>query len=120
MRPLLISIWTVFVLTSAPAVVLAQTPTNADKVWTVRSGDTLDKVIQSNYPNSPLRIELLRESIIEKNPSAFSPRSPKLLITGSQLKLPDHAALMQRYFKASGAELQDGARDARKGWIRYP
>ncbi len=44
--------------------------------YQVESGDTLDKVIRKTMPDSPLRIEILRNAYVQQNPQAFTKAPP--------------------------------------------
>ncbi len=46
--------------------------------YTVREGDTLDKIIRLHMGNSPLRIELLRDAVVKQNSHAFVKGSTKV------------------------------------------
>ena len=101
--------------------VLAEAATDAPakSAYVVKSGDTLDKVVRFAYPNSPLRPDLLREEIVRLNPSAFTKGSPKVLMAGANLQLPDHDALLGKHLVKAGASADTGP-DARRHWVRYP
>jgi len=88
--------------------------------YVVKSGDTLDKVVRANFPNSPLRTELLRDEIAALNPSAFTKGSSKMLMAGATLQLPTHETLLNKHLgKATGGEANTGF-EARRHWVRYP
>jgi Tfp pilus assembly protein FimV len=97
--------------------------------YTVREGDTLDKVIRLNMGNSPLRIEILREAVIKQNPQAFSKGSNKVLLANAVITLPNHNELLQKQLMAvlppaepvaPPAATSSYAEDRRKSWVRYP
>lgn len=104
-------------VTSSAAEPGAEAPPKS--AYVVKSGDTLDKVVRSAYPNSPLRPDLLREEIVRLNPSAFTKGSPKVLMAGANLQLPDHDALLGKHLVKAGASADTGP-DARRHWVRYP
>ena len=89
--------------------------------YVVKSGDTLDKVVRAAFPNSPLRPDLLRDEITRLNPAAFTKGSPKLLMAGANLQLPEHDALLGKHLgkPASGGSADTGS-EARRHWVRYP
>ncbi|MEY4075536.1 MAG: hypothetical protein RJA29_2893, partial [Pseudomonadota bacterium] len=64
--------------------------------YLVKPGDTLDKVVRTAFPNSPLRPDLLRDEITRLNPAAFTKGSPKVLMAGANLQLPEHDALLSK------------------------
>ena len=90
--------------------------------YVVKPGDTLDKVVRAAFPNSPLRPDLLRDEITRLNPAAFTKGSPKVLMAGANLQLPEHDALLSKHLgkppTVSGSA--DTGSDARRHWLRYP
>lgn len=108
----------------------ADSAPSAGSSYTVKPGDTLDKVIRQQLSGSPLRAEILRDALISQNPGAFTKGSPKMLLTGAVLQLPDQEALMRKHFQASSApaaapvvaEHAGAERSAatRRNWVRYP
>ncbi len=66
------------------------------KTHTVVAGDTLDKVVQKYYANSPLKIEVLRDWVVVNNPKAFTKANTKKLQPGTVLNLADQAELIQK------------------------
>ena len=56
--------------------------------YVVKAGDTLEKIIAQNFADSPIKPDILRKELMTLNPTAFSKGSPKMLLTGSTLKLP--------------------------------
>ena len=98
--------------------------------YTVKAGDTLDKVIRQQFSSSPLRTEILRDALISQNPGAFTKGSPKMLLTGAVLHLPDQEALMRKHFQPSTATASappvadpsaaERSAAIRRNWVRYP
>ena len=105
-------------MTHAMAQPAAEASSKADYV--VKSGDTLDKVVRTAFPNSPLRPDLLREEIVRLNPSAFTKGSPKMLMAGATLQLPAHDALLSKHLGKSSGGNADTGFEARRHWVRYP
>ncbi|NBY05003.1 MAG: hypothetical protein EBQ82_06345 [Betaproteobacteria bacterium] len=102
---------------------------SAPAKYTVREGDTLDKVIRMHMGNSPLRIEILREAVIQQNPQAFAKGSNKYLLANAVLTLPNHSELVQKQLAAvlppaepatPAASNSHYTEDRRKSWVRYP
>lgn len=101
-------------------------------IYTPKSGESLDQVIFQTMANSPLKIELLRQAIINLNPNAFEPakgKTPSLrLRKGVSLRLPDSAQLLQAFVppKPELASIDQSANSAldgtmeRKSWIHFP
>jgi Tfp pilus assembly protein FimV len=66
------------------------------KTHTVVAGDTLDKVVQKYYANSPLKADVLRDWVVVNNPKAFTKVNTKKLQPGTVLNLVDQAELIQK------------------------
>ena len=107
----------------------AQAASSAGAVkYTVREGDTLDKIIRLHMGNSPLRIEILRDAVVKQNPHAFVKGSTKVLLAHAVITLPNHTELLQMQLgsvlpKAEPAPATTNtsmAEDRRKTWVRYP
>ena len=96
--------------------------------YTVREGDTLDKIIRLHMGNSPLRIELLRDAVVKQNPHAFVKGSTKVLLAHAVITVPNHNELLQKQLGSAmpGADptppaaSTSMAEDRRKTWVRYP
>ena len=98
------------------------------RTYTVVAGDTLDRVVQKTMGASPLKVELLRQALVQANPQGIAPgRNPRLK-AGTVLQLPDHDALLRAVAlpalqQAEGAQPHSGsgaAGDQRRRWVRYP
>jgi Tfp pilus assembly protein FimV len=66
------------------------------KTHTVVAGDTLDKVVQKYYANSPLKADVLRDWVVVNNPKVFTKVNTKKLQPGTVLNLADQAELIQK------------------------
>jgi len=64
--------------------------------YTTRKGDTVEKILQKFYPASPLRADVLRDALVQNNPTAFPKGSAKSLVIGSNLSLPDPLELSRK------------------------
>lgn len=120
------------VLAAAPAVALAVAP--AGSTYKVQSGDTLDKVVRHTMGDSPLKPELLRQAFIQQNPQAFTKSTPRALVVGAVLTVPNHDDVLRMHMSqvkpsgAAGAGRAMGAGYAttdmnmneRKNWVRFP
>ncbi|MEY4122532.1 MAG: hypothetical protein RLZZ457_1370 [Pseudomonadota bacterium] len=120
------------VLAAAPAVALAVAP--AGSTYKVQSGDTLDKVVRHTMGDSPLKPELLRQAFIQQNPQAFTKSTPRALVVGAVLTVPNHDDVLRMHMsqvKPSGAAGTGRAMGAgyattdmnmneRKNWVRFP
>ncbi len=90
----------------------------APATYNVRTGETLDQVIRQTMGTSPLRIELLRQAFLDQNPKAFTKTTPRYLMAGAVLTVPNHDELLRQHLNA--AKPATGVIDERKFWVRYP
>jgi hypothetical protein len=99
------------------------------RTYQVLSGDTLDKVIRETMPNSPLKIEILRNAFIQQNPQAFTKSPPRVLMAGSVVVVPNHDDLLRSYVgggnraygvRGGGYSTADMNMNERKNWVRFP
>ncbi len=98
-------------------------------VYVVKRGDTLDRIIQKNMPDSPLKLPLLRQAIAKANPEAFPRPGDYRLRAGAVLHLPNSAELLhsvvdpilQPWDEAHGRGDRNARdQDAQRHWVRYP
>jgi len=102
------------------------------KSYTVEPGDTLDKVIRKFYPGSPLKIEVLRSMITERNRGAFTKGETKVLMAGVTLSLPDQMEIVNSVLVIKGEKavekseskgetgLGTDSSNLHRTWVRYP
>jgi Tfp pilus assembly protein FimV len=64
--------------------------------YKVKPGDTVDRIIQKFYASSLLRMDVLREALVQHNPKSFVKANPKSLIAGSTLSLPNQTELIKK------------------------
>ena len=64
--------------------------------YKVKAGDTVERIIQKFYASSPLRIDVLREALVQNNPKSFVKANPKSLLAGTTLSLPDQTELIKK------------------------
>lgn len=122
---------------AAAAPTHAATPVAAPATYLVKSGDTLDKVVQKALGDSPLKSDILKREIAALNPDAFSKGSQKILKTGVLLKLPNNDDLLRSQLgqtaQANGSRkqfvgyetypdivLNPQGLEKRKSWVQYP
>lgn len=93
---------------ATPAVVTAEAPKEAAAVaeigsYKVKAGDTIDRIIQKFYASSPLRVDVLREALVQNNPKSFVKGNPKSLLAGTTLSLPDQTELVKKLMPSLAA-----------------
>ena len=64
--------------------------------YITRKGDTVEKILKKFYPASPLRADVLRDALVQNNPTAFPKGRAKSLVIGSNLSLPDPLELSRK------------------------
>ena len=116
------------VLLSVPVLAMTASP-EPRSTYKVMSGDTLDKVIRKTMPDSPLRVEVLRNAFVQQNPQAFTKSPPRALMAGVVLNVPNHDELLRSHMTSGRASGSGGAYRGggyssadleRKNWVRYP
>jgi len=89
--------------------------------YVVKPGDSLDKVIAQNFANSIVKPEVLKKELLAMNPSAFSKGNPKMLLSGSTLKLPTPEQLLSKSANAMGSTWSgEKANLMLSGYTAYP
>ncbi len=104
--------------------------------YTVRTGDTLDRIISQQIGASPFSIVFLRDAIAQMNPQALPQGARGTLLAGAVMQIPDGCALRQMAFgdaacggmpEPSGAGGRSAPPSAaermeieRRSWVRYP
>ena len=101
----------------------------AGSTYQPKPSETLDQVITHTLPNSPLRIELLRQAFIAQNPEAFVPGKVPKLRKGMALRVPDHAELLRTYLgprepvadtQPAASRYSPSTSDERRRWVQFP
>jgi len=102
------------------------------QTYTVRPGDTLDRIISESLGQTPFNQNFLREAFAQLNPKALpqGPRGP--LMAGATLRIPDAAGLRRLAFPGEASDTRavapvkpagdtgDYVPDVRQSWIRFP
>lgn len=119
----------------APAVARVATPSpssaavSAGRQQTqVRPGETLDRVLARTLGATPFAPALVRKTVVEMNPTAFTGGSPHRLNAGATLVLPSLQDLQSVAAGGTVGALMPGApggghshsADDRRNWIRFP
>lgn len=100
----------------------AASPTPTLVVLT-QKGDTVDKIVARTLGHLPLRTDVLRKALIQRNPEVFPKGKVGRIPVGSTIYLPSHedfrvAALGQQAKPIT--QVADTQVDERRGWIRFP
>ena len=123
--------WLCCAAVAAPLLALAASPAPRT-TYQVVSGDTLDKVSKKTMPDSPLRIDILRNAFVQQNPQAFTKSPPRALMAGAVLNVPKHDDLLRSYMvpgnapgnsgtlRGGGYSTADMNMNERKNWVRFP
>ena len=116
----------------------AQTNVTADpskqaftsKSFTLKSSQTLDKVVQEVYKDSPLSYSILRNALLSANPLILSGNPAQRIKAGLTLAVPDHTQLVMTTLKPWMTMEEAGAEkyhktpsediSARRNWVRFP
>ena len=108
---------------AAPSLAHDNSEPGKGRTYVVRSGDTLDRVIQKAMHNSPLKIEFLRDAVVRANPEVFTRPGSYRIRSGQVLQLPEMGKVLQ---EAVGPLLQSaeahGPNDeqTRGRWVHFP
>jgi hypothetical protein len=126
-----VRIWAFCLVLAAPALALAASPA-VHNTYKVEAGDTLDKVIKKTMPDSPLRVDILRNAFVQQNPQAFTKSPPRSLMAGAVLNVPNHDDLLRSHMvpgqapgssgmhRGGGYSTADMNMSERKNWVRFP
>ena len=94
-----------------------------------KTGETLDQAIARTLPQSPLKLELLRQAFIAQNPQAIAPGKVPKLRKGVPLLVPDHDALLRMHLgslvapvdaPSPNARYSPSTSEERKRWVQFP
>jgi len=111
--------------------------TQGARQYSVRSGDTLDRIISQQIGSSPFSIVFLREALARLNPEALPQGARGVLLAGATLQIPDACALQLLAFggtsgcdapsapasgegRPSPMSAADRMEMERRSWVRYP
>lgn len=99
------------------------------KSFSLKSSQTLDKVVQEVYKDSPLSYLILRNALLHANPLVLSGNPAQKIKAGLTLVIPDHTQLVLKTLSPyiSEQEVSDkqnrtyGADPStRRNWVRFP
>lgn len=111
--------------TSAPA---ANSPAahnaHGATAYTSKAGDTLNKIVSSQYKDSPLHSNLLVKAVRQLNPNGLPAKPDQRLKTGTVLHLPSHAQVVLETLQAHLPEGHTAHTNSpplsREHWVRFP
>ena len=104
-------------------------PSAPARSYLPKGGETLDQVIARTLPDSPLKMELLRQAFIAQNPQAITPGKVPKLRKGVPLVVPDHEALLRMHLGSltapvdappPNARFSPSTSEERKRWVQFP
>ena len=105
---------------------LARRPVNEDEdnilapgsSYTIQSGDTLALIADGAYGHTDVRLDLIRDMIVDNNPHAFFRDNPNFIYAGKVISIPSVDDLRKFIFKDSKARVFNS--QSKANWIRYP
>ena len=87
-------------------------------LYRVRSGDTLDGIIERFYADSSLQKKILRDAFVKSNPQSFRRNNANWMLAGTGLRLPDRDAVYNVVFKGDVASRRSAV--DKSSWVRFP
>lgn len=97
--------------------------------YTVEKSIPIDKLIQKLYPDSPLNMNVLRQTLVNANPKVITGNPQQRVKGGTPLLVPDHghvvSYVLTPYVPAPVADAQTPDPTAsdpqvRRHWVRFP
>lgn len=98
-------------------------PEGASLSYTTKAGDTLNKIVHSQFKDSPLHTQVLVKAVRQLNPDGLPAKADQRLKTGLTLKLPAHHALLREILQAhlpEGTTAPKGPTLGQEHWVRFP
>lgn len=92
--------------------------------YTSKAGDTLNKIVVSQYKDSPLHTSVLVKAVRQLNPNGLPAKNDQRLKTGTALHLPSHAQVVLETLQAHVPESSSAHTNtpplSREHWVRFP
>jgi len=92
--------------------------------YTSKAGDTLNKIVSSQYKDSPLHPNVLVKAVRQLNPNGLPAKPDQRLKTGTVLHLPSHAQVVLETLQAHLPEGHTAHTNSpplsREHWVRFP
>lgn len=104
--------------TSAPTA-----PEGASLSYTTKAGDTLNKIVHSQFKDSPLHTQVLVKAVRQLNPAGLPPKADQRLKTGLSLQLPAHNTVLREVLQAhlpEGTAAPKAPTLSQEHWVRFP
>ncbi len=120
-----------FAATPAPGATSAPAPNSpaahnahGATAYTSKAGDTLNKIVSSQYKDSPLHSNVLVKAVRQLNPNGLPAKPDQRLQTGTVLHLPSHAQVVLETLQAHLPEGHTAHTNSpplsREHWVRFP
>ena len=87
--------------------------------YQVRTGDSLDLLIERIYGDTVIRRDILRQAMIGANPHAFRNNNPNWILAGAQVRTPVADDVMALIFRETET-IRTRIRGGQPNWVRYP
>jgi Tfp pilus assembly protein FimV len=87
--------------------------------YQVRTGDSLDLLLERIYGSTVIRRDILREAMISANPHAFRNNNPNWILAGAQLRIPGADDVMGLIFRDTES-VRTRIRGGNPNWVKYP
>lgn len=86
--------------------------------YRIVSGDTLASIAQRAYGDTDVRLDLIKNMIVENNPHAFFRDNQNFIYADKVIAIPGVEDLRKHIFKDSNKRIFNSQNKAH--WIRYP
>jgi len=86
--------------------------------YTIQSGDSLALIADTAYGDTDVRLDLIREMIVDANPHAFFRDNPNFIYAEKVISIPSVDDLRNFIFKDTKARVFKSQSKAH--WIRFP
>jgi Tfp pilus assembly protein FimV len=87
--------------------------------YQVRTGDSLDQLLERIYGSTVIRRDILRDAMISANPHAFRNNNPNWILAGAQLRIPGADDVMGLIFRDTES-VRTRIRGGNPNWVKYP
>jgi len=113
---------------AGPAGATDAEPGSAPVVYTTKAGDSIERLLLTGMPGSPLNPAILRQAVADLNPKIVTGKPGQKFKPGTVITMPDHGQLVRSSLAPFAASPEYTARSgysagdpsSRRNWIRYP